>query len=231
MPKTRNTDGMQETSSKAGRKKREQKARSGAQFEASEASGKMPTHTPPGNNRAGRKVMYVGELAELVGLSRRRLDQINETLAEDKKLFVRDETKKCDLAIFVRRWTEYKEGLARGAAEITLEEAKTQHELLKIEKTRYEVGRLQAELVPAGDVVALCQEIAVGIRNNLLHLPTALAPTLAPMDDPEEIRDAMEEAIRDELEQLSTLEHYEPPVVDVVSDNDGEEEARRWEME
>ena len=68
--------------------------------------------------------MYIKELALLVKLSPRRLYQINEELEPDKKLFVREDGTKADLATFVQRWVEYRESLVRGSAEMTLEEAK-----------------------------------------------------------------------------------------------------------
>ena len=102
--------------------------------------------------------MYIKELALLVKLSPRRLYQINEELEPDKKLFVREDGIKADLATFVQRWVEYRESLVRGSAEMTLEEAKTRHELIKTEKTRFEVKRLQGEMVFASDVIALGQE-------------------------------------------------------------------------
>ena len=98
--------------------------------------------------------MYIKELALLVKLSPRRLYQINEELEPDKKLFVREDGTKADLATFVQRWVEYRESLVRGSAEMTLEEAKTRHELIKTEKTRFEVKRLQGEMVFASDVIA-----------------------------------------------------------------------------
>ena len=50
--------------------------------------------------------MYIKELALLVKLSPRRLYQINEELEPDKKLFVREDGTKADLATFVQRWVE-----------------------------------------------------------------------------------------------------------------------------
>lgn len=176
--------------------------------------------------------MYIKELAQLVRLSPRRLYQINEELDEDKKLFVRSEGNKADLATFVQRWTEYRESLARGANEVTLEEAKTRHELIKTEKTRFEVKRLQGEMVFASDVIALGQEIAGGVKNNLLHIPPTLAPVLSKTDDAEEVEAIMTQAIREALEDMSRLENWKPPEVDPAAlDNEEDEEDRQWENE
>ena len=169
--------------------------------------------------------MYVKELAQIVGLSARRLYQINDELPEGKKLFQRkDGETKYDLAGFVRSWVEYREGLVRGAGEITLEEAKTRHELVKLEKTRYEVKKMQGEYVPVGDVIALGQEIASGVRNNLLHIPMTLAPVLAQMDDAQDIEVVLTQALRDALEDMSRLQNWQPEEKTPESQEDDEEE-------
>lgn len=176
-------------------------------------------------------VMFVKELAALVGVTDRRLRQINEGLPPEKKLIVREEgEKKADLAMFVRRWTDYKVSTIKKVSDITLEEAKTEHELLKIQKTEIEVKRMQGEVVPVADVVTLAQEIVAGTKNNLLHIPATLSPVLAKVDDPEEIEEIISDAIRESLEDLSRLENYEPPVPDVgQKDDEEEEDDREWE--
>ena len=118
------------------------------------------------------------------------------------------------------------------SAEMTLEEAKTRHELIKTEKTRFEVKRLQGEMVFASDVIALGQEIVGGVKNNLLHIPTTLAPVLCNMDDAEEIESVLTQAIREALEDMSRLETWQPPDVDPGTLEDEEdEEDRKWENE
>lgn len=172
--------------------------------------------------------MYIKELATLVELTPRRLYQINEELEEDKKLFVREDGNKADLGTFVRRWVEYQKSLVRRSGEITLEEAKTQHEIIKTEKTKYEVKRLQGEMVLASEVIELGQEIAVGVKNNLLHIPATLAPALCAMDDAEEIEAAMTQAIREALEEMSRLENWSPKELDAetILQEEDEEEAQ-----
>ena len=172
--------------------------------------------------------MYIKELATLVELTPRRLYQINEELEEDKKLFVREDGNKADLGTFVRRWVEYQKSLVRRSGEITLEEAKTQHEIIKTEKTKYEVKRLQGEMVLASEVIELGQEIAVGVKNNLLHIPATLAPVLCAMDDAEEIEAAMTQVIREALEEMSRLENWTPKELDAetILQEEDEEEAQ-----
>lgn len=178
-------------------------------------------------------VMFVKELAALVGLTDRRLRQINEALPDDKKLIVRkDGESKADLATFVRRWTDYKVSIAKRTGEVTLEEAKTEHELLKIQKTQIEVRRMQGEVVPVADVISLAQEIVSGTKNNLLHIPQTLSPILAKMDDAEDIEGVMGDAIRESLEELSRLTNYKPDIVDAgQEENEEDEDDREWENE
>ena len=172
--------------------------------------------------------MYIKELATLVELTPRRLYQINEELEEDRKLFVREDGNKADLGTFVRRWVEYQKSLVRRSGEITLEEAKTQHEIIKTEKTKYEVKRLQGEMVLASEVIELGQELAGGVKNTLLHIPATLAPALCAMDDAEEIEAAMTQAIREALEEMSRLENWTPKELDAetILQEEDEEEAQ-----
>ena len=47
------------------------------------------------------------ELATIAGYTYRRLYDIDRDLPEGKKLFVKGEGEKYDLAIFVQKWVEY----------------------------------------------------------------------------------------------------------------------------
>ena len=92
--------------------------------------------------------------------------------------------------------------------------------------------RLQGEMVFSSDVIALGQEIVGGVKNNLLHIPTTLAPVLCNMDDAEEIESVLTQAIREALEDMSRLETWQPPDVDPGTLEDEEdEEDRKWENE
>lgn len=178
-------------------------------------------------------VMYVKELAALAGITDRRLRQINSELPPDKKLIVRKEgEKKADVAMFVRRWADYKVSIARNGQEYTLDEAKTEHELLKIQKTQIELRRMNREVVPVADVVSLCQEIVSAVKNNLLHIAATIAPVIAKMDDTEDVEDVVDTAIREALEDLSRLQNYQPPVEDLgAQESDEDEDDREWENE
>lgn len=47
------------------------------------------------------------ELASFAGYTYRRLYDIDMALPEDKKLFVKSENGKYDIALFIQRWVDY----------------------------------------------------------------------------------------------------------------------------
>lgn len=176
-------------------------------------------------------VMYVKELAELVGLTDRRIRMINKELPEDQKFIVRKDHGKADLATFVQRWAAYKERLARGSTEISWEQAKTQHELYKIEKTKMAVEQLRGELVPAALVLRAYQEVIAGVKNNLLNIPIAIAQEIADAGTADEAEEIMTNAIREALGELSRMKELRIEAKDAGPLEDPEEEEdREWEM-
>ena len=103
------------------------------------------------------------ELADLVGITYRQLYNINKKLSEEdegKTLFVKGEdAKKCDLAIFIRRWVDYNVSRVSVDAE-DLDAVKAQHETVKMRKTQLEVDRMEGSLVDVQDVRKLWGDIA-----------------------------------------------------------------------
>ena len=146
------------------------------------------------------------ELADLVGITYRQLYNINKKLAEEeegKVLFVRGEdAKKCDLAIFIRRWVDYNVSRASVDAE-DLDAVKAQHETVKMRKTQLEVDRMEGSLVDVQDVRKLWGDIANTIMQNMLHLPSTLAPMVQGMENIEVIDKVIDTEIRKVLEALS----------------------------
>ena len=158
------------------------------------------------------------QLAEVAGYTYRQLYNIDKGLPEDQKLFVKGEGKKCDLAVFVRRWVAYNVDKATGDGG-DLDEAKTIHERIKTRKTELEVRRLEGELVSIHDVRKLWGDIANNITQNMLHLPSTIAPMVTMMDNHEVIASIIDGEIRTVLEQLS-----QTPVPDYASGSDEEDE-------
>ena len=164
------------------------------------------------------------ELAELTGLTYRQLYNINKKLSEEdenKALFVcGEDAKKCDLAIFVRRWVDY--NVERSSVDAAdLDAVKAQHETVKMRKTQLEVERMEGALVDVQEVRKLWGDIANTILQGLLHLPSSLAPTLRGLENVEVITNILDGEIRKALEGLSDTPL---PTYLLLKDEDEEEE-------
>lgn len=163
------------------------------------------------------------ELATLAGYSYRQLYNIDRDLPQEKKLFVESEGGKYDLAIFVQRWVEY--NVNREAADVDdLDTVKARHEIVKTEKTELEVARMRGQLIDVQDVRRLWGDIANTVMQNLIHLPSKLAPMLRMEDNTERIAAVIDEGIRGALNALA-----ETPLPDYAADDYAEEESEEDE--
>lgn len=158
------------------------------------------------------------QLAEVAGYTYRQLYNIDKSLSEEKKLFVKGEGKKCDLALFVQRWVAYNVDKATGDGN-DLDEVKAIHERVKTRKTELEVQRLEGELVNIHDVRKLWGDIVSNVTQNLLHLPSTIAPMVMMMDNHEVIASIIDSEIRTVLNQLS-----QTPVPEYAAGGDEEDE-------
>ena len=117
------------------------------------------------------------QLAEASGYSYRRLHDIDMELPEKEKLFVKSEGGKYDLALFVQRWAKYSVG-AQTSGEDTLDEVRATHEKIKTRKTELEVAQMEGRLVDVTEVRKLWAEIVTRVTQNLLKMPSKVAPQL-----------------------------------------------------
>lgn len=155
------------------------------------------------------------ELAAIAGLTYRRLYDIDRELPQDKKLFVDGEGGKYDLAVFVQRWVAYNVEKEAGDDK-SLDEVKAVHERVKTRKTELEVARMEGMLADIADVRKLWGDIAGTVTQNLLHLPSTLAPMLTMMDNIDVIASIIDGEIRKVLNQIA-----DTPLPDYVA-QDGE---------
>ena len=164
------------------------------------------------------------ELAELTGITYRQVFNINKKLAEenpDKALFVKGtEPKKCDAAVFVQRWVDYNVDHVSAAAE-DLNAVKAAHESVKMRKTQLQVNRMEGALVDVQDVRRLWGDIANTIMQNLLRLPSTLAPMVRGMENIDVITNVLDTEIRKTLEEIS--ETPLPAYLLLQSDDEEEE--------
>lgn len=142
------------------------------------------------------------ELANAAGYTYRRLYDIDKNLPKEKKLFEEGEGGKYDLAVFVQRWVEYNVSLESEAVE-DLEIVKARHEVVKTQKTELEVARMRGELIDVQDVKKLWSDIAGTVTQNLIHLPSKVAPMVRMMDNVEKIADLIGAEIRRTLEGIA----------------------------
>lgn len=144
-------------------------------------------------------------LAELTGLTVRRIQMINAEQPDDRKMLIKGENGKYDAAIFVQRWVKYcmdREKTKNG--ELDLDQVKAQHEMVKMEKSELNLQVLKGQLVNTEEVRQLWGDIVTMTRNRLMHIPTSVAQRLVMLDDPAEIKAIIDKEIRDCLALIAT---------------------------
>lgn len=164
------------------------------------------------------------ELATVAGYTYRRLYDIDRDLPEGKKLFVKSEDGKYDLAIFVQKWVDY-----NVASEVPddwqdLDLVKAKHEVVKTQKTELEVARMRGQLIDVQDVRRLWGDIANTVMQNLIHLPSKVAPMVQMMDNVEVIASIMDEEIRKILEEIAETPLPDYAAEETEEESEGEDE-------
>lgn len=143
------------------------------------------------------------ELADVIGMTTRRLFDIDNSLPEEKKLFVHAEDgKSYDLPTFVRRWVEYNLEKNQGN-EMSLDEVRAIHEQVKTKKTELEVARLRGELVEVSAVRQVWGNVANTAMQNLIRIPSKVAPLLVMLPTADVIADIIDKEIRDVLTTIA----------------------------
>ena len=142
------------------------------------------------------------QLAEASGYSYRRLHDIDMELPEKEKLFVKSEGGKYYLALFVQRWAKYSVG-AQTSGEDTLDEVRATHEKIKTRKTELEVAQMEGRLVDVTEVRKLWAEIVTRVTQNLLKMPSKVAPQLVMVGSADMIGAILDDEIRQTLTSLA----------------------------
>lgn len=158
------------------------------------------------------------ELAEVAGYTYRRLYDIDKGQPDNQKLFVESKSGKYDLALFVQRWVRY--NVNNETSDIDdLDTVKARHEIVKTQKTELEVAKMRGQLVDVQDVKKLWGDIANTVMQNLIHLPSKLAPQLRMMESQERIAAILDEGIRQVLNEIA-----ETPLPEYAADEPSEDE-------
>lgn len=159
------------------------------------------------------------ELATIAGYTYRRLYDIDLSLPDDEKLFVKADDGKYRLDLFVQRWVKYNVGREEESSGKSLDDVKAAHEIIKTEKTRLEVARMRGELVDVGDVRRLWGDVANTVMQNMIRLPSKIAPQVIAMDNMEVIAGIIDKEIRDVLTAIA-----DTPIPDYAAQENGQED-------
>lgn len=162
------------------------------------------------------------ELATVAGYTYRRLYDIDMGLPDSKKLFVKSEGGKYDLALFVQRWVEYNAHGGDDTQDMTLDEIKAIHEQVKTQKTELEVARMKGQLVDIDDVRRLWGNVANTVMQNLIRLPSKIAPQVQGMESTELIAGVLDKEIRDALNAIADTPIPEYAMTESTEDTDEE---------
>lgn len=164
------------------------------------------------------------ELATIAGYTYRRLHDIDMGLPDGKKLFVKGEGGKYDLAIFVQRWVKYNVDNEAGDDQ-TLDEVKAKHEIIKTRKTELEVAKLEGSLVDVNEIKKLWGGVANTVMQNMLRIPSKVSPLLVMVKDVEHIASILDNEIREMLTQISET----PLPIEAATDETADEEESEEE--
>ena len=162
------------------------------------------------------------ELATVAGYTYRRLYDIDMGLPEEDKLFVKGEGSKYDLALFVQRWVRYNVN-NESESEQSLDDAKTKHEIIKTRKTELEVAKLEGRLVDVYEIRRLWGGVASTVMQNMIRLPSKVAPRLVMVGNVDLISGILDEEIRLVLNELA--ETPLPETAAEVTDDEEDEEG------
>ena len=161
----------------------------------------------------------------MAGYTYRRLYDIDRELPENKKLFVPGEGGKYDLALFVQHWVEY--NVSNEIEDVDdLDTVKARHEVIKTQKTELEVAKMRGQLIDVQDVRRLWGDLAHTVMQNLIHLPSKVAPILRMQDNTDYISGILDTEIRRILENIT-----EAPMPDNALTDEGTEENEDGESE
>lgn len=155
------------------------------------------------SGRTTEIAMTKKELANIAGYSYRQLYNIDKELPEGRKLFIVSATddKRYDLSLFVQRWVEY--NINRDADITSLEDAKTAHEIIKTRKTELEVAHMEGSLVDVNEIRMLWSNIAATVMQNMIRLPSKIAPQLLSIDNLQVIQTVIDREIRAVLDGIA----------------------------
>lgn len=162
------------------------------------------------------------ELSELAGITVRQLREINRALPEERKLFVRADGGHFDGPLFVQRYIAYRVEQAAKKNK-GFDAVRTEHEVIKAEKTRLQVLKMRGDMVDTAEVMRLWGDVVNTFKQSLLQIPAAISQTIQGMTDAGQIARVLEEELRASMTELSRADA--PAWTQEAGEDDAEEET------
>jgi len=101
------------------------------------------------------------------------------------------------------------------------ETARTRKLQIETALAEMELAKARREYVAASDVQDVWADVLANMKSRLLSMPTILAPMLVKQTEIGEVRDIIDKAVRDCLEELASYD----PKIEVAPDNDRSNEG------
>lgn len=109
----------------------------------------------------------------------------------------------------------------------SFESARTRKMLVDAAIAEMELAKARREYVAADDVEAVWSDVFANAKARLLSIPSTLAPMLRGQTDLATIKDILEKAVHDCLEELSSYE----PRIDIAPRDDSSDEGGGAELD
>jgi phage terminase Nu1 subunit (DNA packaging protein) len=164
------------------------------------------------------------ELSHILGISERRIRQLRDggmfSLAPGQR--------RHNLAACVQEYITYKvDSESQFGAALDLDQARAEHEMVKIDISKLKLRKQRGELHEASVVEYVIRDMLIRFRNRLLSVPAKIAPLVIGRSDVNEVADVLKDEV---LEALSELSEYDPAAFvdegdDGDDEDDGEEDA------
>ena len=91
--------------------------------------------------------------------------------------------------------------------DIDISEARRIYEVYRGKLAELEYNETQRQLVPIADVIEFCQKIITITKTRILNIPSKIAPELIGIENPREIKAALETELHEALKELGKMEN------------------------
>lgn len=147
------------------------------------------------------KEITSNELAEILGISKRRVNQIaDEGIVFQREISGNFKMVECVEQYYANKFSEEDYKVKYNEEHALLEKAKR-------EKAELEVGKMKNELHASEDVEMVMTGMLVNFKNRILAIPSKLAPQIVGIKNINKINELTDEELRDALIELS---EYDP---------------------